>query len=61
MHYRCRGGLASFGLEGMLEMHDSSMVLVRKFCLRRTCEGIAQFCISQLCDWMLLKVPETMA
>jgi hypothetical protein len=61
MRCRCRGGLASFGLEGMLEMHDSSMVLVRKFYLRMGREGIAQFCISQPCDWMLLKVPETMA
>jgi hypothetical protein len=57
---RCGGVLANFGLEGMLEMHDSSMVLVRKFCVRIACEGTANFCIAPACDWLLLKVPETM-
>jgi hypothetical protein len=57
---RCCGVLANFGLEGMLEMHDSSMVLVREFCLRIACEGPANFCIARSCDWLLLKVPETM-
>jgi hypothetical protein len=56
----CCGVLANFELEGMLEMHDSSMVLVRKFCLGIACEGIADFGIAPSCDWLLLKVPETM-
>jgi hypothetical protein len=59
---RCRwsGVLANFGLEGMLEMHDSSVILVRKFCLGIACEGTANFRIAPSFDWLLLKVPETM-
>jgi hypothetical protein len=56
----CCGVLANFGLEAMLEMHDSSTVLVRKFCLRIGREGAANFRIAPSCDWLLLKVPETM-
>jgi hypothetical protein len=55
------GVLANFGLEGMLEMHDSSVILVRKFCLGIACEGPANFCIAPSCHQLLLKVPETMA
>jgi len=57
---RCRGVLADFALEGMLEMHDSSMVLVWKFRLRMACEAPVNFCIAPSCDGLLLKVPETM-
>jgi hypothetical protein len=54
-------GFGEFRVEGMLEMHDSSMVLVRKFCLRVGREGTPHFAIAPSCDWLLLKVPETMA
>jgi hypothetical protein len=52
--------LADFALEGMLEMHDSSVVLVWRFRLRMACEGPVKFCIAPSCDELLLKVPETM-
>jgi hypothetical protein len=54
-------GFGEFRVEGMLEMHDSSMVLVRKFCLRVGREGAPHFAIAPSGDWLLLKVPETMA
>jgi len=52
--------LVDFGLAGMLEMHDSSVILVRKFCLGIACEGTANFRIAPSFDWLLLKAPETM-
>jgi hypothetical protein len=59
---RCRrsGVVANVGFEGMLEMHDSSMVLVRKFCWRMGREGVTNFYTGPSRDRLFLKVPETM-
>jgi hypothetical protein len=49
-----------FRVRGMLEMHDSSMVLVRDLGRRKVREDAAKFRVFPSCDRPFLKAPETM-